>query len=97
MGVPRGHSSAEDLIVALPAHPIFAGATGQTLLGHSKQAVNGAIAVFAESENLRPLTLAKRNRAWEARDLFDLVDDAERDLTIPDYGKPSRPSPRRRR
>ena len=40
---------AKALIVALPAHPIVTGAPGQKLLGRSKQAVNGAIAVLAES------------------------------------------------
>jgi hypothetical protein len=33
----------------LPTHPIITVATGQKLLGRSKQAVNGAIAVLAES------------------------------------------------
>jgi hypothetical protein len=46
---PRRHSSVEALIVALPAHPIVTVATGQKLLGPSKQVVNGAIAVLAES------------------------------------------------
>jgi Fic family protein len=93
-GKPRRHSSVEALIVALPAHPILTVATGQKLLGRSKQAVNEAIAVLAESGVLRPLTLARRNRAWEARELFDLVDDVERDLATPDGERFSRPSPR---
>ena len=34
-------------------------------------------------------------RAWEARELFDLINDAERELATPsDEGEPSRPSPR---
>jgi Fic family protein len=96
-GKPRRHSSVEALIVALPAHPIVTVATGQKLLGRSKQAVNAAIAVLAERGVLRPLTLARRNRAWEARDLFDLVDDVERELATPDDDDSSRASPRRRR
>jgi Fic family protein len=95
-GKPRRHSSVEALIVALPAHPILTVATGQKLLGRSKQAVNEAIAVLAESGVLHPLTLARRNRAWEARELFDLVDDVERELATPGDEAPSRPSPRRR-
>jgi len=59
--------------------------------------VNAAIAVLAERGVLRPLTLARRNRAWEARDLFDLVDDVERELATPDDDDSSRASPRRRR
>lgn len=83
-GSPRRHSSVEALIVALPAHPIVTLATGQELLGRSKQAVNQALAALAGCGVLRPLTLARRNRAWEARELFDLVDEVERDLAIPE-------------
>lgn len=94
---PRRHSSAEALIVELPAHPIVTVATAQKFLGRSKQAVNEAIAVLAEKSVLHPITLAKRNRAWEARDIFDLIDAVERELATPtDEERPSRPSPRRR-
>ncbi len=96
-GRPRRHSSAEALIVELPAHPIVTVATAQKFLGRSKQAVNEAIAVLAEKGVLHPITLAKRNRAWEARDLFDLINDVERELATPsDTDEPSRPSPRQR-
>jgi Fic family protein len=96
-GRPRRHSSAEALIVELPAHPIVTVATAQKFLGRSKQAVNEAIAVLAEKGILHPITLAKRNRAWEARDLFDLINDVERELATPtETGEPSRPTPRPR-
>jgi Fic family protein len=96
-GRPRRHSSAEALIVELPAHPIVTVATAQKFLGRSKQAVNEAIAVLAEKGVLHAITLAKRNRAWEARDLFDLINDVERELATPtDSDEPSRPSPRRK-
>jgi Fic family protein len=96
-GRPRSHSSAEALIVELPAHPIVTVATAQKFLGRSKQAVNEAIAVLAEKGVLHPITLAKRNRAWEAPDLFDLVNDVERELATPDDSDaPSRPTPRPR-
>ena len=81
---PRHHSSVEALIVVLPAHPIITVPTGQKLLGRSKQAVNEAIALLVESGVLRPLTLARRNRAWEAWGLFHLIDDVERELAAPD-------------
>jgi Fic family protein len=96
-GRPRRHSSAEALIVELPAHPIVTVATAQRFLGRSKQAVNEAIAVLAEKGVLHPITLARRNRAWEARDLFDLIHDVERELATPsDTDEPSRPAPRQR-
>jgi Fic family protein len=94
-GRPRRHSSAEALIVELPAHPIVTVATAQEFLGRSKQAVNEAIAALAEKGVLHPITLAKRNRAWEARELFHLINDVERELATPtDDDEPSRPSPR---
>ncbi|HET9597725.1 MAG TPA: Fic family protein [Anaeromyxobacteraceae bacterium] len=96
-GRPRRHSSAEALIVALPAHPIVTVATAQRILGRSKQAVNEAIALLADRGVLHAITLAKRNRAWEARELFDLINDVERELATPtDDDVPSRPSPRRK-
>ncbi len=97
-GHPRRHSSAEALIVQLPAHPIVTVATAQTFLDRSKQAINEAIAALAERGVLHPITLAKRNRAWEARELFELINDIERELATPaDDAKRSRPSPRVRR
>jgi Fic family protein len=96
-GRPRRHSSAEALIVDLPAHPIVTVPTAQKFLGRSKQAVNEAIAALADRGVLHPITLAKRNRAWEARELFDLINDVERELATPsDSDEPSRPSPRPR-
>jgi hypothetical protein len=72
-------------------------ATAQEFLGRSAQAVNEAIAVLAEKGVLHPITLAKRNRPWEARDLFDLINDVERELATPtDTEAPTRPSPRPR-
>lgn len=97
-GRPRRHSSAEALIVELAAHPIVTVATAQKLLGRSKQAVNEAIGFLAERGILRATTLARRNRAWEARELFELIDDVERELAVPlDESRPSRASPRRKR
>jgi hypothetical protein len=45
--------------------------------------VNEAIAVLAEKGVLHAIKLAKRNRAWEARDLFALINDVERELATP--------------
>lgn len=83
-GRPRKHSSAEALIVELPAHPVVTLATAQKLLGRSKQAANEAIRLLAAKGVLRSVTLAKRNRAWEARELFVLIDEVERNLAAPE-------------
>lgn len=82
-GWPRRHSSAEALIKLLPAHPIVTLATATRMLARSKQAANEAIALLARKGVLSPTTLARRNRAWEARELFELVNAIERELAIP--------------
>lgn len=81
-GNPRRHSSAQALIELLPAHPILTLGTATRLLGRSKQAANESLALLAKSGVLRPTTLARRNRAWEARELFDLVNSVERELAL---------------
>ncbi len=93
-GRPRRHSSAEALIQLLPANPIVTLATATRILARSKQAANEAIATLARAEVLSPTTLARRNRAWEARELFELVNATERELAIPP-GPPQtgRPAP----
>ncbi len=90
-GRPRRHSSAEALIVDLPAHPIVTVATAQKFLGRSKQAVNEAIGASADKGVLHAITLAKRNRAWEARELFDLINDVERELADAFRRRPALP------
>jgi hypothetical protein len=94
-GMPRRHSSPEALIKLLPAYPIVTLATATQLLGRSKQAANEAIAALARAEVLSPTTQARRNRAWEARELFELVNATERELATPKRGTASsRPPPR---
>jgi Fic family protein len=94
-GMPRRHSSAEALIKLLPAYPIVTLTTATKLLGRSKQAANEAIAALARAEVLSPTTLARRNRAWEARELFELVNATERELATPNEAAANgRPAPR---
>jgi len=99
-GRPRRHSSAEGLIKLLPAYPIVTLATATRILARSKQAANEAIATLARAAVLSPITLARRNRAWEARELFELVNATERELAIPAgpirKGRPAPASGRRR-
>jgi len=95
-GRPRRHSSAEALIVELPAHPIVTVATAQEFLGRSKQAVNAAVAALAGKGILYPITLAKRNRAWEARELFELINEVERELATPTDDEPTGPVPHKK-
>jgi hypothetical protein len=95
-GHPRQDSAAEALIRELPARPVVTLATAVEMTGRSKQAANQALAVLAEANVLHEVTLGKRNRAWEAKELFDLIDGFERELATPAGEGPQRPAPRPR-
>jgi Fic family protein len=93
-GHPRADSSAAALISVLPAYPILSVATAQEVLGRSKQAANEAMSVLEERGILKRVNVAKRNRAWEAKEVFDLLNDFERELATPVGAlRPSRPAP----
>jgi Fic family protein len=93
-GHPRSDSSAEALMVALPAHPVLTVATAQRIVKRSRQAANEAMGLLERSGVVKPTKLAKRNRAWEALELFDLVNEFERELATPDGdAEPARPAP----
>jgi Fic family protein len=81
---PRRDSTAEALITALPAHPVLTVATAQELVGRSRQAANEAMAALEVAGVVQRTKLAKRNRAWEADELFDLVNAFERELATPE-------------
>jgi Fic family protein len=93
-GHPRSHSSAEHLIRKLPAFPIVTVATASKLLGRSEEAARQAVTQLAEAGVLHQTTVGRKNRAWEAPALFDLVNAVERELATPSDGdKSGRPAP----
>jgi Fic family protein len=88
-GHPRSHSSAEHLIQKLPAFPIVTAATASKILGRSEEAARQAITQLAGARVLHQTTVGRRNRAWEAPEVFKLVDAVERELATPiDSEKP---------
>lgn len=74
---PRSDAAAWSLIDVLPGHPVVTLPVGVGATRKSKPAVNGAIAQLETAEVLRPLSESKRNRAWEASELLDLIVDLE--------------------
>ena len=79
-----------------PRYPILTLATAQAVLGRSKQAANEALALLAEKGVIEAVTVGKRNRVWEAKELFELVNQVERELATPDgEDEPTRPAPRK--
>ena len=74
---PRSDAGAWVLIDVLPGHPVVTLPVGVAATGKSKPAVNGAIADLVAADVLRPLSESRRNRAWEASELLDLIVDLE--------------------
>lgn len=81
---PRSDAAAWSLIDVLPAHPVVTVPVGVAATGKSKPAVNGAMQDLVEADVLRPLSESRRNRAWEARDLLDLIVALEEGITPPE-------------
>ena len=82
-GHPRSDSSAAALIARLSAYPILSVATAEQLLGRSRQAANEAMSQLEKAGVLKRVNIGKRNRAWEAPGVFDLLNDFERELSLP--------------
>jgi Fic family protein len=94
----RAGSAAAAIVDALPALPVFTAGTMAQYLGRPPQKVNEAIARLSEAGVIRQVNVGRRrNRAFEAVDLFDRFADFERGLAIDEgHGsRPPRPSPGR--
>jgi Fic family protein len=93
---PRASSAADRLIAILPAHPIVDLNLTRKVLDVSAPAAWGALQRLEGAGVLRQITVGRRNRAYEAVGLFDVVDRFERQLATPaGTTKPARPTPRR--
>lgn len=74
---PRSDSAAWSVIDILPAHPVLTVAVGTAATGRTKPAVNNAVAELEGAGVLTVTSESKRNRAWEAAGLLDLIVEAE--------------------
>ncbi|MDE2697016.1 MAG: Fic family protein [Chloroflexota bacterium] len=70
---PRSDAAAWALIDALPAHPVLTVAVAVAATGRTRPAVNNGIAELEAAGVLAPLGTSRRNRAWEAEGLLDLI------------------------
>jgi len=91
---PRASSAANTLIGLLPAYPIVDLNLARELLGVSGPAAWGALQRLEKTGVLHQITVGRRNRAYEAVGLFDVVNKFERELaTPPGKTEPARPVP----
>jgi Fic family protein len=96
----RAGSAVDLLIHAVTGAPIVTVTSASKLIGRSFQATNEAVARLADIGILRPVTVARRNRAFEAHEVIDAFTDFERQLASPVgdtlVSPPVRSVPRRR-
>lgn len=72
-GRVRTDAAAWRIIDALPAQPVVTLPTVVARIGRTKPAANQAIEQLVSAGVLLPLSTGKRNRAWEAAGLFELL------------------------
>ena len=73
----RADATAWAVIDVLPAHPVITVPVAVTATGRSKSSTTVAVDRLVEAGVLSPLSESKRNRAWEATGLLDLLTDLE--------------------
>jgi Fic family protein len=74
---PRQGAGAWALIDVLPAHPIITAPVATVATGRVKTAIYDAIDQLVQAKILTPLSTSKRNRAWEAIGLLELIERLE--------------------
>lgn len=100
LGRVRAGSAVDLLIRALPGAPIVTVNGAAELIDRSFTQANQAVGRLAEAHVLSQITVGKRNRAFEAKDIINAFTDLERQLASPGgdtrLSEPARPVPSRR-
>jgi Fic family protein len=100
LGSVRAGSATDLLLRALPGAPVVTVRSAADLVSRSLRATNEAVARLSDAGVLTQVTVGRRNRAFEARELIDAFADLERQLASPTgdtrSAAPSRRVPRRR-
>lgn len=98
-GRPRRTSAAQRLIELLATRPVLDIPSAASLLDVSYPQAREAVLRLEDAQVLRPVSIGRRrNRAWEAPALLDLLDEFEFEALTPTRnGEPRRASPRRSR
>jgi len=99
LGAVRANSATDRLLRALPGAPLVTVRSAQALVERTFPPANEAIKRLAEAAILRPVTVGRRNRAFEAPDVIEAFTALERRLGSPTgdtrTSEPSRPVPYR--
>jgi Fic family protein len=95
LGSVREGSALDLLVRALPGAPLFTATSAAALIDRSFIAANDAIARLLDAGAIRQVSMGRRNRAFEARDIVTAFTDLERRLASP-VGDTRRAPPARR-
>lgn len=93
-GRPRAKSAPRLLIEGLIQHPILTVPSAEEIASVSNEAARTALNRLAEAGVVTQITLGRRNRAWAAEEVFDLLDEFDMSMGSLD-GVEGRPAPTR--
>jgi Fic family protein len=100
LGQVRSGSATDLLVHSLPGAPVLTVNGAAELINRSFPQTNEAVARLAEAGVLSQVTVGRRNRAYEAKDITNAFTDLERQLANPGgdtrSSEPSRPVSSRR-
>ena len=97
-GSPRRGSTSRRLIDGLAGHPLLSVASAAELLSVSDEAARLALNQLSGSGVVRQVTVGRRNRAWAAEEVFDLLDEFDFRMAMGNGNdNPGRPAPTRHR
>lgn len=95
--VRRRGSAADRIIELLPSQPVLDVRTAAVHAGVVYEAARLAMEQLRAADVVRPISSARRDRLYEAPEMFELIDGFERRLATPRAAtRPARPAPRRR-
>jgi Fic family protein len=83
LGAVRANSATDLLLRALPGAPLLTVKSAAALIGRTFAAANEAIKRLVDAEILRPVTVGRRNRAFEATGVIEAFTALERQLASP--------------
>jgi phosphoglycolate phosphatase-like HAD superfamily hydrolase len=83
LGQVRADSATDLLLRALPGAPVLTVSSAAELVDRTFPAVNDAIARLTEAGVVAQISIGKRNRAFEAKEVIDAFTSLERQLASP--------------
>jgi len=96
-GQPRAKSAARKIIEGLIQHPILTVQSAEEIAKVSNEAARLALNRLGAAGVVRQITLGRRNRAWAAEEVFDLLDEFDMSMgSLHGEGR-GRPAPSRHR